>query len=239
MKDLRNKNALVTGGSKGIGLGIAQQMVGAGMNVAITARNRDEVEAAARSLGNEGPGRAIGIACDVRDLEQQRTAVKRLLEAFGGLDVVIANAGVGAFAPVDELSVEDWHRIIDTNLTGVFYTVKATVDQLKSSGGYLITIGSLAGVNFAAGSSAYNASKWGLTGFSQAIMLDLRKHGVKVSTIMPGSVSTHFRGNTPSEVDAWKIQPEDIGEMVMYLLRVPENTLPSKVEVRPSRPPSA
>ena len=239
MKELRNKNALVTGGSKGIGLGIAQQMVLAGMNVAITARNGDEVEASARSLSDEGPGRAIGIACDVRDLDQQRTAVERLLEEFGSLDVVIANAGVGAFGAIDELSVEDWHKVIDTNLTGVFYTVKATVEQLKSSSGYLITIGSLAGVNFAAGSGAYNASKWGLTGFSQAIMLDLRKHGVKVSTIMPGSVSTYFRGHTPSESDAWKIQPEDIGEMVMYLLHVPENTLPSKIEVRPSRPPSA
>ncbi|MEX2536477.1 MAG: SDR family oxidoreductase [Trueperaceae bacterium] len=239
MDNLTNKNALVTGGSKGIGLGIAEAMVRAGMNVAITARNRDEVKSAAKQLSSTGPGEAMGIPCDVRDLEQQRSVVTKLIESFGSLDVVIANAGVGAFGAIDELPVEDWHAVIDTNLTGVFYTVKATVDELKKSSGYLITIGSLAGTNFSAGGAAYNASKFGLTGFSQAVMLDLRRLGVKVSTIMPGSVSTHFRANTPSQSDAWKIQPEDIGEMVIYLLNTPARTLPSKIEVRPSRPPSA
>ena len=239
MTELATRTALVTGGSKGIGLGIARRLVQAGMNVAITSRHRDEVEAAARRLGDEGPGRAIGIECDVRDLDQQRNAVARLTDEFGGLYAVVANAGVGAFGAIDELPVEEWHKVIDTNLTGVFYTVKATVDELKRSGGYLITIGSLAGTNFFAGGSAYNASKFGLAGFSQAAMLDLRKHGVKVSTIMPGSVSTYFRDNVPSPEDAWKIQPEDIGEMVMYLLETPQRTLPSKIEVRPSRPPSA
>ncbi|HEX7004463.1 MAG TPA: SDR family oxidoreductase [Trueperaceae bacterium] len=239
MTDLTGKTALVTGGSKGIGLGIAREMVRAGLNVGITARNAQEVEAAARQLSEEGPGRAIGIRCDVRDLQQQEEAVRRLVDEFGGVYAVIANAGVGAFGPIDEFPVEEWHKIIDTNLTGVFYTVKASVAELKRSNGYLITIGSLAGVNFNAGSAAYNASKWGITGFSQAIMLDLRKHGIKVSTIMPGSVSTYFRDNVPSEADTWKIQPEDIGEMVMYLLRAPQRTLPSKVEVRPSRPPSS
>jgi 3-oxoacyl-[acyl-carrier protein] reductase len=129
--------------------------------------------------------------------------------------------------------------VIDTNLTGAFYTLKASVEELKKSKGYLITIGSLAGTNFFAGGSAYNASKFGLTGFTQAAMLDLRRHGIKTSTIMPGSVATHFGGSAPTEQESWKIQPEDIGEMVVYLLGVPERTLPSKIEVRPARPPSA
>lgn len=239
MADLANKTALITGGSKGIGFGIGKVLVRAGMNVALTARNRQEVEEAARKLTEEGRGRAIGIECDVRDLKQQEAAVESVVEEFGGLYTVVANAGVGAFGPIDEFPVEEWHKIIDTNLTGVFYTIKATVEELKKSGGYLITIGSLAGVNFNAGSAAYNASKWGITGFTQAVMLDLRKHGVKVSTIMPGSVSTYFRDHVPSEADAWKIQPDDIGEMVRYLLEAPPQTLPSKIEVRPSRPPSA
>lgn len=239
MESLENKNALVTGGSKGIGLAVAEALVAAGMNVAITARNRDEVERAAERLDSTGAGNAIGVACDVRDLEQQRSAVEQLVAAFGGLDVVIANAGVGRFASIDELSVDDWHAVVDTNLTGVFYTVKASVDHLKRSSGYLITVGSLAGTNFFAGGGAYNASKFGLAGFSQAVMLDLRRHGIKVSTIMPGSVATHFGGSAPAESESWKIQPEDIGEMVMYLLNAPQRTLPSKIEVRPSRPPSS
>lgn len=239
MDSLEKRSALVTGGSKGIGYSVAESLVRAGMNVAITARNEAEVEEAARRLGEIGTGSTIAIACDARDFEQQRSAADQAESAFGGIDVVVANAGVGRNAPVDELSIEDWHAVVDTNLTGVFYTVKATVEMLKRSGGYLITIASLAGTNFFEGGSAYNASKFGLVGFTQAVMLDLRRHGVKVSTIMPGSVATHFGGSAPSPDEAWKIQPEDIGEMVVYLLRVPERTLPSKIEVRPSRPPSS
>ena len=134
------------------------------------------------------------------------------------------------------MSLETWHSIIDTNLTGAFYTTRAAVEQLKLNRGYLITIASLAGTNFFEKGSAYNASKFGLVGFTQAVMLDLRKYGVKTTTIMPGSVATHFNNNEPSEKDAWKIQPEDVGEMVLYLLRAPERTLPSKIEVRPTLP---
>lgn len=237
--DLKKAAAIVTGGSKGIGFAIAAAMVDAGMSVTITARTQSDVEDAAERLSDRGGGAALGVVSDVRDLSSQQDAVARHVERFGGLDVVVANAGVGGFKPVDELTPEQWQATIDTNLTGVFYTVKATVAELKKREGYLFTIGSLAGVNYHAGMSAYNASKAGLLGFSQAIMLDLRKHGVKVSTIMPGSVSTHFGGSEPTSDEAWKIQPEDLGEMVMYLLSVPPRTLPSKVEVRPSRPPSA
>lgn len=236
MSSLEGKVALVTGGSKGIGLGIAQALVAAGMNVTITARSQEQVEAAAQQLNEAGPGRALGLRCDVRDLDEQTEVVSRTVSEFGQLDVVIANAGVGGYAAIDELEPETWHNIIDTNLTGVFYTVKAAVEQLKQNRGYLITVASLAGTNFFERGSAYNASKFGLVGFTQAVMLDLRKYGVKTTTIMPGSVATYFNDNEPAEKDAWKIQPEDIGEMVLYLLRVPERTLPSKIEVRPTIP---
>jgi 3-oxoacyl-[acyl-carrier protein] reductase len=149
---------------------------------------------------------------------------------------VVANAGVGHFASIETLTEEEWKETIDTNLTGVFNTVKAGIDALKQSKGYIITIASLAGTNFFETASAYNASKFGLVGFTQAVMLDLRKYGIKVSTIMPGSVATHFNNHVPGDADAWKIQPEDIGELVLDLLKMNPRTLPSKIEVRPSMP---
>jgi NAD(P)-dependent dehydrogenase (short-subunit alcohol dehydrogenase family) len=150
--------------------------------------------------------------------------------------VLVANAGVGHFASIETLTAEQWKETIDTNLTGVFNSVKAAIEPLKASKGYIITIASLAGANFFETASAYNASKFGLVGFSQAIMLDLRKYGIKVSTIMPGSVATEFNNHVPTDADAWKIQPEDIGQIVEDLLQMNPRTLPSKVEVLPSMP---
>lgn len=233
---LQGKTAFITGGSKGIGLGVAEAMVEQGMKVAVTSRRQEAADEAAAHLQKMG-GDALGIAADVRDFVAQESAVRRVLDEWGQLDVVIANAGVGQFAPIEEMSPEQWHAVIDTNLTGVFYTTKATVPALKESNGYLITIASLAGANFFPSGSAYNASKFGLVGFTQAVMLDLRHEGVNVSTIMPGSVATYFNDHVPSEKDAWKIQPEDLGQMVIDLLRMDPRTLPSKIEVRPSRPP--
>ncbi len=237
--DLTGKSALVTGASRGIGRAVADALARAGMNVTLTARDEQAVTAAAGEIAASGPGRAQGVAADVRDPAAMESAVQRALSAYGSLDAVVANAGVGVFASIDEMSIEDWQRTVDTNLSGVFYTVRASVEALKRSRGAIITVGSLAGTNFFAGGAAYNATKFGLAGFSQAIMLDLRKHGVKVSTIMPGSVATHFSGDAPGPADSWKIQAEDIGELVLYLLRTPERTLPSKVEVRPTHPPGS
>ena len=152
------------------------------------------------------------------------------------MDVLIANAGLGYFGSIETLTTDQWNETIDTNLTGVFHSVKASIPALKETQGYIITIASLAGTNFFAGGAAYNASKFGLVGFSQAIMLDLRNFGIKVSTIMPGSVATEFNGHNPNPNDAWKIQPEDIGQIVADLLKMNPRTLPSKVEVRPSLP---
>ncbi|UCH26145.1 MAG: SDR family oxidoreductase [Trueperaceae bacterium] len=236
--DLTGKVALITGGSKGIGFGIAEALVTAGMNVCITARHKDELEKATARLNRQGNGKALGIPTDVRSFEAQKRAVADTISTFSQLDVLIANAGVGHFGSVETLSLEAWQEVLETNLTGVFLSVKAAVEELKKTRGYIITIGSLAGTNFFAGGSAYNASKFGLTGFSQAMMLDLRPYGIRVTTIMPGSVATSFSGTNPTETERWKIQPEDLGEMVLYLLRSPAGTLASKVEVRPSQPPS-
>jgi 3-oxoacyl-[acyl-carrier protein] reductase len=232
-KILTNKVAYITGGSKGIGLGIAKALVQEGMKVAISGRDIKAVQDAAAKLKSEN---VLALQSDVRSAASEANAVKQIVDHFGSLDVLVANAGIGIFSPIDSLSAEDWQSTIDTNLTGVFNTVKAGIEPLKKSQGYIITIASLAGTNFFENGAAYNASKFGLVGFTQAIMLDLRKHGIKVSTIMPGSVATHFNNHEPSDADAWKIQPEDIGELVVNLLNMNPRTLPSKIEVRPSRP---
>lgn len=233
--NLTNKVAYITGGSKGIGLGIARSLVEQGMRVAITSRKLEAAKKAAATISNDS-SKILALESDVASLESEQKAVHETIHHFGQLDLVIANAGVGHFAPIDELSPQAWKETIDTNLTGVFNTVKASVDALKKTKGYIITIASLAGTNFFENGSAYNASKFGLVGFTQAIMLDLRKHGIKVSTIMPGSVATYFNDHTPSEADAWKIQPEDIGQIVVDLLKMNPRTLPSKIEVRPAIP---
>jgi 3-oxoacyl-[acyl-carrier protein] reductase len=241
MQQLNGKVAFITGGTKGIGFGIAQECLKNGIQVAITGRNHENVRTAINLLNAEGndSAYAIGIEADVRNFEAMKEASIQVIEEFGKIDIVIANAGLGYFAPVQELSVAQWNDTIDTNLTGVFFTLKATVDQLMKNKGYFITISSLAGTNFFANGSAYNASKFGVTGFTQAAMLDLRSFGVKVSTIMPGSVATQFNNHVPSDSDAWKIQQEDIGEIVIDLLKMNPRTLPSKIEVRPSLPSSS
>lgn len=240
MKSLKNKVALITGGTKGIGYGIAQALLNEGINVAVTSRSESSAQKAADALNSNSltGAKAIGIKADVRDYESQKQAVNSVLEYFNKLDIVIANAGLGHFASVEDLTLEQWQETIDTNLSGVFYSIKSSVEALKESKGYFITISSLAGTNFFANGSAYNASKFGVTGFTQAVMLDLRKYDIKVSTIMPGSVATYFNDHTPNENDAWKIQIDDIGELVVGLIKMNPRTLPSKIEVRPTMPPS-
>jgi 3-oxoacyl-[acyl-carrier protein] reductase len=233
MSTLTNKVAYITGGSKGIGYGIAKTLIDSGMKVAITGRDINAVKQAAITLSKDA-SKVLALQSDVSSLDSETKAIAATIHHFGQLDVVIANAGVGKFAPIDQLSAEDWKETIDTNLTGVFNTVKASIEALKKSKGYIITIASLAGTNFFETASAYNASKFGLVGFTQAIMLDLRKYNIKVSTIMPGSVASNFNNHTVSDTDAWKIQPEDIGEIVAGLLTMNPRTLPSKIEVRPS-----
>lgn len=235
MENLKDKVAYITGGSKGIGYGIAKTLLQNGMKVAISSRTLQAAEAAAASLSGDA-AKILALQSDVSSMADEANAIQATVAHFGQLDVLVANAGVGHFANIESITEEQWKETIDTNLTGVFNSVKAGIEPLKKTKGYIITIASLAGTNFFENASAYNASKFGLVGFSQAIMLDLRKYGIKVTTIMPGSVATHFNNHVPSNEDAWKIQPEDIGQMVADLLKMNERTLPSKIEVRPSMP---
>lgn len=236
--DLKGRVAVVTGASKGIGYAVAEALAGAGANVVICARNEEEVRGAAERLNAGGGGKVRAVRCDMRSHDDVRALIEVAVREFGGVDVLVNNAGVGAFAPIDELSAERWSQIIETNLSGVFYACHEAVPHMKRKGsGFIINIGSLAGKNPMPGGTAYNASKFGLVGFTEALMLDVRHAGIRVSSVMPGSVATHFNDHTPNDADAWKIQPRDIADIVLDLLTTPERTLPSRVEVRPSRPP--
>jgi 3-oxoacyl-[acyl-carrier protein] reductase len=232
-----NKTALITGGTKGIGFGIAEILLDNGWHVGITGTRRETVDEALDKLSSRHSGLVAGYPCDVRDGEGQQKVVDQLVKKFGQLDLLVANAGLGHFASIEEMTEEQWKETIDTNLTGVFHTIKAGLEPLKKSKGLFITIASLAGTNFFPKGAAYCASKFGLVGFTQAVMLDLRQHGIRTSTIMPGSVATHFNNNEPGAKDSWKIQPQDIGQMVLDLEKLDPRTLPSKIEVRPSMPP--
>ncbi|HEX6893504.1 MAG TPA: SDR family oxidoreductase [Chryseolinea sp.] len=236
MENIANKVALITGGTKGIGYGVAESLMNENVKVAITGRTKAAADEAAAKLNRIGKGEAIGFAADVRKLSDQQKAVEGIIKKWGQLDILVANAGVGYFSSIETLTEDQWQETIDTNLTGVFNSVKASLEAVKKTKGYIITMASLAGINFFAGATAYNASKFGLVGFTQALMLDIRNYGVKVTTILPGSVATNFNNNQPSERDAWKIQPEDIGQIVVDLLKMNPRTLPSKIEVRPSIP---
>ncbi len=235
---MKDKIALVTGASKGIGFAIAKRLVEAGAKVYICSRNREGVEAAVARLSELGE--AYGKVCDVRDEEQ----VKRLLEScesrLGGIDVLVNNAGVGIMRKtVAEITPDEFRQTIETNLFGTYYACHHAIPMLKSrGGGYIINISSLAGQNPHPGMAAYNASKFGLNGFTEAMMQEVRQDNIKVSYICPGSVNTEFGGDSVSDEKAWQIQPDDIAQIVMDLLSMEARTLPSKVEVRPSRPPA-
>lgn len=231
----QKKTAYITGGSKGIGLGVAEILLKNDYNVAISGRKSEDLDKAAAHL-SKYKTQLLTITSNVRNFDDEANAIKTVENHFGGVDVVVANAGLGHFSPVDEMSLEEWNDMIDTNLTGAFHTLKASVAALKKSEGYYISIASLAGTNFFANGAGYNASKFGVVGFTQAAMIDLRKYNIKVSTIMPGSVATNFNNHVVTEKDAWKIQPEDIGKLVLDLLHMHPRTLPSKIEVRPSKP---
>ena len=231
---LTNKIAIVTGGSKGIGRAIAESLVTAGARVIITARHEDEIARAVSQLNTVGPGSAKGKVCDVRDYNQ----VKSLFADLDALDILINNAGIGIFAPVESTSVEDFRAVLETNVFGVFYCCHEAIPLMRQrGGGYIINISSLAGTNAHPNMAAYNASKFGLNGFSEALMQEVRHDNIKVSYIMPGSVNTEFGGDEPSNEKSWQLQPGDIAQVVMDLLTHPQRSLPSRVEIRPSRPP--
>ena len=230
------RTAVITGGSKGIGLAIATAFADAGVNVAFTGRDAAALEAAERSLKARGTAGVLASRTDVRDFAAVETFMAATISAFGGIDVLVNNAGVGGFAPVEEMSVEEWHRVIDTNLTGVFYCTKLALPHLrKSAGAYIINISSLAGKNWFAGGAAYCASKAGLNAFSESLMQDVRQHDIRVSYVMPGSVNTEFNFMGAQHAD-WKLNGEDIAKVVLDLVSSDQRALASRVEIRPSKP---
>jgi 3-oxoacyl-[acyl-carrier protein] reductase len=236
--NLNGKTAIVTGGTKGIGRAIAEALMREGVNVCISARHEDEIERAVTELGDVGEASVVGAVCDVRDYEEVKALVAHTVAELGGVDILVNNAGIGLFASVEELSPEDFRAVLETNLFGVFYCCHEAIPQMKKrGGGYIINISSLAGTNAHPQMSAYNASKFGLNGFSEALMQEVRHDGIKVSYIMPGSVNTEFGGDEASPEKSWQLQPDDIARVVIDLLHHHERSLPSRVEIRPSKPP--
>ena len=226
MTDLSGQVALVTGGSKGIGLAIAQALADAGASVVSTSRS-----------GGESTPKIRQVRADVRNHSDAAAAVDEAVKAFGGLDILINNAGVGLFANVADMTVEQWQQVIETNLNGVFYCCHAAIPHLrKRGGGWIINISSLAGKNALVGGAAYCASKAGLNQFSESLMQEVRQDGIRVSYIMPGSVATDFSGRGTAK-EGWAIAAEDIAQVVLDLISTPKRTLPSRIEIRPSQPP--
>jgi 3-oxoacyl-[acyl-carrier protein] reductase len=239
---LKGNKALVTGGSKGIGLEIARSLSASGVDVVICSRSQQSLDQAIVELSSppkDGPpnGKVFGHVTDVSSSVEVARLFEFVHREFGSLDILINNAGSGIFRPVRELTVEEWDQTIGTNLSGTFYCSREALRRFGPKGGWIINISSLAGKNPFTGGAAYNASKFGLNGFSEALMLDHRQDNVRVSYIMPGSVDTEFSGHAVGEKSDWKIAPEDIAEITLDILRKPARTLVSRVEVRPSRPP--
>ncbi len=236
--DYKGKTAIVTGGTRGIGRAIAESLLEEGMNVCVSARKMEEIESVVRELEAVGEGSVTGVACDVRDDVEVKALFEHTVAEFGGVDVLVNNAGIGIYKPVEEMAPEEFRAVLETNLFGVFYCSREAIPVMKQrGGGYIINISSLAGTNAHPRMTAYNASKFGLNGFSEALMQEVRHDGIKVSYIMPGSVNTEFGGDTVSDEKSWQLTPEDVARVVVNLLHHDERSLPSRVEIRPSRPP--
>ena len=236
--NLKSKTAIVTGGTKGIGRGIAEALIRKGVSVCISSRHQNEIDKAVSELNGSTEGSAIGFVCDVRQHDQVKALIDHTVKELGGLDILINNAGVGIFETVEQTSPEDFRAVLETNLFGVFYCCHEAIPQMKKrGGGYIINISSLAGANPHPRMAAYNASKFGLNGFSEALMQEVRHDNIKVSYVMPGSVNTEFGGDSPGDEKSWQLTPADIARVVIDLLHHADRSLPSRVEIRPSKPP--
>jgi len=236
--NLKHKTAIVTGGTKGIGRAITEALLREGVSVCVAARHHAEIDKTIKELNQGDEDRAIGFVCDVRDYDQVKKLIDYTVKELGGLDILINNAGIGIFQKVEDTTPEDFRAVLETNVFGVFYCCREAIPQMKRrGGGYIINISSLAGVNAHPQMAAYNASKFGLNGFSEALMQEVRHDNIKVSYLMPGSVNTEFGGDSPSDEKNWQLTPQDIARVVIDLLHHDDRSLPSRVEIRPSKPP--
>jgi NAD(P)-dependent dehydrogenase (short-subunit alcohol dehydrogenase family) len=238
MSRLEGKSALVTGGSRGIGLAITRTLLDRGAQVFICATTQSGVGRAVTALAEKHGGRIGGTVCDVRDYEQVRGMMRQAERRYGGPDILVNNAGIGSFNNVEKMPPEEWRATVETNLSGVFYCCREVIPLMKRrEGGYIINIGSLAGKNAFPGGAAYNATKFGLIGFSEALMQEVRYDHIRVSYVMPGSVNTEFGRSSEQEPSkTWKLRPEDVATVVVNLLEMDPRALPSRVELRPSEP---
>jgi 3-oxoacyl-[acyl-carrier protein] reductase len=237
--EITGKVAVITGASRGIGFCIAQALLSEGAKVFICGRDPKHLQGALEKLRSAAPANVDGSAADVRSSEDCRKLIRAAAERFGGLDILVNNAGVGFFKPVDQLSVEEWDMTIQTNLSGVFYCCREAIPLMrKRGGGYIFNISSLAGANAMPSASAYNASKFGLNGFSEAMMQDIRYDGIRVSYLMPGSVDTDFAAEPGTKTrQSWKLAGDDVAKAVVDLYKFPSTALASRIEMRPSQPP--
>ena len=238
MSRIAGKSALVTGGTRGIGLAIANALASRGASLFVCARRKDDVDRTVAALRSKGTERVAGTACDVRDFDQVRAMIQEAGKKLDGLDILVNNAGVGSYSYVEKMPVDEWKATLETNLSGVFYCCHEALPLMKRrGGGYIINIGSLAGKNAFPGGAAYNASKFGLIGFSEALMQEVRHDHIRVSYVLPGSVNTEFgQGKEQKRSSTWKLWPEDVAEVVVDLLEMDPRALPSSVELRPSEP---
>jgi 3-oxoacyl-[acyl-carrier protein] reductase len=236
-RNLRGQTAIVTGGSRGIGLAIARTLAVEGVNVAITGRSDAHLSQARPRIEGAGPARVETLQADMRRYEDVERAVNATVARFGGLDILVNNAGIGIFVNVAEMAPEQWSDVIGTNLTGVFYACRAAIPHLRArGGGYIINISSLAGTNPFAGAAAYCASKSGLNAFSEALMQEVRYDNIRVTYVMPGSVATGFSNNDEAKGADWKIAADDVAGVVLGLLKQDPRSLASRIELRPSKP---
>jgi NAD(P)-dependent dehydrogenase (short-subunit alcohol dehydrogenase family) len=237
MSNIEKKSAVVTGATRGIGLAIAHALLEQGASVLICSRKDDEVARSVATLEPRYGAKIHGIACDVSIHSDVQSLFRRATEIFGGVDILINNAGIGSHNNVEETSIDEWHATIGTNLSGVFYCCREAIPIMKGRGGYIINVGSLAGKNPIAGMAAYCASKFGLLGFSEALMQEVRYDHIRVSCVMPGSVNTRFgRDSERDPATTWKLLPEDVATVVVNLLEMNGRALPSRIEIRPSEP---
>ncbi len=229
--------AVVTGGTRGIGEAVARRLAREDFAVFVSGRSEESVGKAVERFHREGLS-VRGFAADARREEDQKRLVESAAREGGRLDVLVNNAGIGEFAPVDEISPERFRAVIETNLFGPFYAIRHAAPLMKKNGGgFIVNIASLAGVNAFAGGSAYNASKFGLLGFSEAAMLDLRHEGIRMAAVLPGSVATGWTHSHGNQDTAWMLQPDDVAEAVADLVRFPDRAIASRIDLRPSRPP--
>jgi NAD(P)-dependent dehydrogenase (short-subunit alcohol dehydrogenase family) len=230
--------ALVTGGGRGIGRAVGEALLERGFRLYFCGRSSDVVETTKRELYVRFPGRVDARLCDVRHQQEVEALIAWVLGEAGRIDVLVNNAGLGHFAPVDELSGEQFREVVETNLLGAFYAIHAVAPAMKERGeGWIFNVASLAAKNAFAGGAAYNASKFGLVGMSEAAMLDLRHFGIRMAAICPGSVETDFGAGVMKDGNSWRLQPEDVARIVTDLLDYPARALPSLIEIRPSKPP--